>query len=29
MAKSPEEAGECFGWLATFVGFDIPAFPAH
>jgi nucleoside-diphosphate-sugar epimerase len=25
VAKSPEEAGEHFGWLAAFVGFDIPA----
>jgi nucleoside-diphosphate-sugar epimerase len=25
VAKSPEEAGEHFGWLAQFVGFDMPA----
>jgi nucleoside-diphosphate-sugar epimerase len=25
VAKSPEEAGEHFGWLAAFVGFDMPA----
>jgi hypothetical protein len=25
VAKSPEEAGEHFGWLAAFVSFDIPA----
>jgi nucleoside-diphosphate-sugar epimerase len=25
VVKSPEEAGEHFGWLAAFVGFDIPA----
>jgi nucleoside-diphosphate-sugar epimerase len=25
VAKSPEEAGEHFGWLAMFVGHDIPA----
>jgi len=25
VAKSPEEAGEHFGWLAAFVGFDVPA----
>jgi nucleoside-diphosphate-sugar epimerase len=25
VAKSPEGAGEHFGWLAAFVGFDIPA----
>jgi hypothetical protein len=25
VAKSPEEAGEHFGWLGFFVGFDVPA----
>jgi hypothetical protein len=25
VAKSPEEAAEHFGWLAMFVGADIPA----
>jgi nucleoside-diphosphate-sugar epimerase len=25
VSKSPEEAGEHFGWLAAFVGVDIPA----
>jgi nucleoside-diphosphate-sugar epimerase len=25
VSKSPEEAGEHFGWLAAFVGFDMPA----
>ena len=25
VSKSPEEAGEHFGWLALFVGVDIPA----
>ena len=29
VAKSPEEAGEHFGWLAMFVGVDVPASSAQ
>jgi hypothetical protein len=29
VAKSPEEAADHFGWLALFVGLDIPASSAQ